>query len=259
MLIDTHAHLDFPEFAENIAAVLDRAREAGVFEVVTIGISLASSEKAIDLANRYREVYATVGIHPHDAAALTEEQVSLLERLAQERRVVAIGEVGLDYYRDRRPRTIQRHCLRQQLEVACKTQLPVVFHIREAHADFFAIVTDYAAALNGVVLHCFSGDWGVAKRCLDMGFYLSIPGTVTFPKAEKQQEVVKKAPLERLLLETDAPYLAPVPYRGKVNEPALMRYTAEKVAEIRRCSLEEVAHQTTANARRVFRIQGPSH
>ena len=259
MLIDTHAHLDFPEFAEDLTAVLERAKKAGVNEVVSIGINLASSEKAVELANLYPEVYATVGIHPHDAFPLTEKQVTALESLAQNRRVVAIGEVGLDYYRDRRPRATQRRCLRQQLEVACNIRLPVVFHVREAHAEFLAIIADYAATLNGVVLHCFSGDWGVAKRCLDMGFYLSIPGTVTFPKAEKQQEVVRKAPLERLLLETDAPYLAPVPFRGKVNEPAFTRYTAEKVAALRGCSLEEVAHQTTANAHKVFRMENPSH
>jgi TatD DNase family protein len=254
MLIDTHAHLDFPEFAEDLEAVLERAKKAGVEEVVTIGISLASSEKATELADRYPEIYATVGIHPHDALSLSEQHLAALETLARKRRVVAIGEVGLDYYRDRRPRAVQRECLRQQLEVACKTRLPVVFHIREAHTDFFTIVTDYVALLEGVVLHCFSGDWAVAKRCLDMGFYLSIPGTVTFPKAEKQQEVVRRAPLDRLLLETDAPYLAPVPYRGKVNEPAFTRYTAEKVAALRGCSLEEVARQTTANAHAVFRI-----
>jgi len=156
------------------------------------------------------------------------------------------------------PRAIQRQCLRQQLEVACKTGLPVVFHVREAHADFLNIIADYATILNGGVLHCFSGDWGVAKRCLDMGFYLSIPGTVTFPKAEIQQEVVRQAPWDRLLIETDAPYLAPVPYRGKVNEPAFVRYTAAKVAELRGCSLEEVAEQTTSNAHKVFRIDNPA-
>jgi TatD DNase family protein len=254
MLIDTHAHLDFPEFAQDLEGVLERAKKAGVDEVVSIGINLATSEKAIELANRYSEVYATVGIHPHDASPLSEKQLTTLETLARKPRVVAIGEVGLDYYRDRRPRPIQRQCLRQQLEVACKTRLPVVFHIREAHAEFFTIIADYATTLNGVVLHCFSGDWGVAKRCLDMGFYLSIPGTVTFPKAEQQQEVARRAPLDRLLVETDAPYLAPIPYRGKVNEPAFTRYTAEKVAELRGCSLEEVARQTSANAHRVFRI-----
>ncbi len=169
--------------------------------------------------------------------------------------MVALGEVGLDYYRDRQPRAIQRQCLRQQMEIACKTGLPVVFHVREAHAEFLSIITDYTARLRGGVLHCFSGDWTVAKRCLDLGFYLSIPGTVTFPKAQTQQEVVRRAPLDRLLVETDAPYLAPVPHRGKVNEPAFVRYTAAKVAELRNCSLEEIARQTTLNAHKVFRIE----
>jgi len=255
MLIDTHAHLDFPEFAQDLKGVLERASEAGVREVVTIGISLSSSRRAVELANAHPEIYATVGIHPHGASLLSEQQLGTLETLSRSNRVLAIGEVGLDYYRDRQPRTIQQQCLRQQLELACTTELPVVFHIREAHADFFAVVKDYAATLKGGVLHCFSGDWAVAKRCLDMGFYLSIPGTVTFPKADIQQEVVRQAPLDRLLLETDAPYLAPVPFRGKVNEPAFVLYTAQKVANLRRCSLEEVAHQTTANAHTVLRIE----
>lgn len=256
MLIDTHAHLDFPEFVHELEAVLERARQASVTEVVTIGIDVASSRRAVELAQSHPGIYATVGIHPHGAAPLGEEQVRTLESLAGEERVVAIGEIGLDFYRDRQPRPVQRRCLRQQLEVACKTRLPVVFHIREAHADFLAIIKDYAASLNGAVLHCFSGDWGVAKRCLDMGFYLSIPGTVTFPKAEVQQEVVRQAPLDRLLLETDAPYLAPVPYRGKVNEPAWVLHTARKVAELRGCSLEEIARRTTSNAHTVFGIKG---
>ena len=179
-----------------------------------------------------------MGIHPHDAAPLSEKQLAALETLAHAKRVVALGEVGLDYYRDCQPRAIQRQCLQQQLGVACKTGLPVVFHVREAHADFLSIIMDYAAMLSGGVLHCFSGDWAVAKRCLGLGFYLSIPGTMTFPKAAIQQEVVRRAPLDRLLVETDAPYLAPVPYRGKVNEPAFVRYTAAKVAELRSCSLE---------------------
>jgi TatD DNase family protein len=255
MLIDTHAHLDFPEFSEDLKGVLGRAKEAGVGEVVTIGISLDSSRKAVELADTYPEIYATVGIHPHGASSLSAQQLETLETLSRSRRVRAIGEVGLDYYRDRQPRMIQQYCLRQQLELACATHLPVVFHIREAHEDFFSIVEDYAAAMKGGVLHCFSGDWAVAKRCLDMGFYLSIPGTVTFPKAEIQQKVVRQAPLDRLLLETDAPYLAPIPFRGKVNEPAFVLYTAQKVANLRRCSLEEVASQTTANAHKIFQIE----
>jgi len=255
MLIDTHAHLDFPELGGDLEGVLERGKKAGVCEVITIGISLSSSHEAVKLCHAHAGIYATVGVHPHGAALLNEKELKGLENLAQEERVLAIGEVGLDYYRDRQPRAIQRQCFRQQLEMACRTKLPVVFHIREAHADFFTIVKDYTHSLSGGVLHCFSGDWAVAERCLDMGFYLSIPGTVTFPKAEIQQEVVKRAPLDRLLIETDAPYLAPVPYRGKVNEPAFVLYTAEKIAELRRCSLEEIARHTTSNAHTVFRIE----
>jgi TatD DNase family protein len=254
MLIDTHAHLDFPEFSQDLGAVLERAKQAGVGEIVTIGINLASSQKAVELAGAYPEIYATAGIHPHDVFQMTEKDLLALEAVALSGKVVAIGEAGLDYYRDRQPKAIQRQCLRQQLEVACKTHLPVVFHIREAFEDFLSIIKDYAAALEGGVLHCFSGDWAIARRCLDLGFYLSIPGTVTFPKVGIQQEVVKRAPLDRLLVETDAPYLAPVPYRGKVNEPAFVLFTAQKVSELRGCSLAEVADQTTANAHKVFRI-----
>jgi TatD DNase family protein len=254
MLIDTHAHLDFPEFANDLEGVLNRARNAGVLEVVTIGIDLGSSRKAVELSQSHSEIYATVGIHPHDAFALTAKDREALEALAGQERVLAIGEMGLDYYRDRQPRPLQRQCFRQQLEIACQTGLPAIFHIREAHADFLEIVKDYAGSLRGGVLHCFSGDWTVAEHCLEMGFYLSIPGTVTFPKAEVLQGVVRETPLNRLLIETDAPYLAPVPHRGKVNEPAFALHTAIKIAELRRCALEEVAQQTTANARTVFRM-----
>lgn len=256
MLIDTHAHLDFPEFAGVLQGILERARNAGVLEVVTIGIDLVSSRKAVELSQSHSEIYATVGIHPHGAFALKAEDREALEALAGQERVLAIGEMGLDYYRDRQPRAIQRKCFRQQLEIACRTGLPAVFHVREAHADFLEIVQDYAGSLAGGVLHCFSGDWAVAEHCLEMGFYLSVPGTVTFPKAEVLQGVVREAPLNRLLTETDAPYLAPVPHRGKVNEPAFVLHTAIKIAELRRCALEEVAQQTTANARMVFRMPG---
>lgn len=253
-MIDTHAHLDFPEFAEDLEGVLGRARSTGVLEVITIGIDLESSQKAVRLAHAHPEIYATVGIHPHDAFALEGPDREALVALAGQERVLAIGEVGLDYYRDRQPRAMQRQCFRLQLEIACQTKLPAVFHVREAHADFFEIVKDYAGSLEGGVLHCFSGDWAVAERCLEMGFYLSIPGTVTFPTAQVLQGVVREAPLDRLLLETDAPYLAPVPFRGKVNEPAFVFHTAKKVAELRRCALEEVAQQTTSNARTIFRM-----
>lgn len=259
MLIDTHAHLDFPEFSGDLPAVLDRAGKKGVQEVVTIGIDLDSSHRAIELAGTYSEIYATVGIHPHGARELDDAILERLENLAGNERVVAIGEIGLDYYRDRQPRPIQKRCLEQQIELACATGLPAVFHIREAFDDFLKIVKGYCSRLRGGVLHCFSGDWKIARIFLDMGFTLSIPGTVTFPKAHEQQEVARLAPLDRIVVETDCPYLAPVPFRGKVNEPAYVYYTAQKIAELRGCPFEEVARQTTSNAHAIFGVPSNEH
>ncbi len=255
MLIDTHAHLDFPDFVD-IPAVLDRAEKAGVREVVTIGTDLDSSRKAVDLAGRYPQIYAAVGVHPQEAVALDEGALSVLRDLARQPRVVAVGEIGLDYYRDYRPRDLQRECLDRQLDMAAALRLPPVFHIRDAFDDFFEIVAPHVPSLNGGVLHCFSGDWAIAERCLNWGFYLSVPGTVTFPKSEVLRDVVRRAPSDRLLVETDAPYLTPVPFRGKVNEPSLVYHTAAKVAELRGCSLERIGAETTANAHRVFGIAG---
>ncbi len=253
MMIDTHAHLDFPEF-KDLGAVLERAHKMGVGEIITIGIDLASSKTAAALAKGHPEIYATVGIHPHNAHRLEDEDLLLLRNLALERDVVAIGEIGLDYYYNHQPQAVQQECLRQQLELVCDLRQTVVFHIRDAFSDFLEIVSDYASSLKGVVLHCFSGDWEIAERCLNMGFFLSIPGTVTFPKSLAQQEVVKKAPLDRLLLETDSPFLAPVPYRGKTNEPSFVFHTAKRIAELRQIPLDEVARQTTLNAHSVFGI-----
>jgi TatD DNase family protein len=253
MLIDTHVHLDFPEFAD-LDGVLSRAAQNGVLEMVTIGIDAASSRQAVTLAQTHARIYATVGLHPHGASVLNTERLDELRGLGRESRVVAIGEIGLDYYRDRQPRDIQQRCLRQQLELAVELKLPAVFHVRDAYEDFLSILSDYAGSLAGLVLHCFSGDWPVARRCLELGGYLSIPGTLTFAKADIQQQVVRHAPLERLLVETDAPFLAPVPYRGKTNEPSYLLHTAQKLAELRGLPLAEVARQTTENARSVFRL-----
>lgn len=254
MLIDSHAHLDFPEFAGDMQGVLDRARQNGVTRVITIGIDAASSAAAADLALAHPSIYATAGIHPHDARHLTPGETDALRAIALRPKVLAIGETGLDYYRNRQPREIQRNCLRMQIELARDLKLPVVFHIREAFDDFFTIASEYASVLEGSILHCFSGDWKTARRCLDMGFHLSIPGTVTFSKAETQQDVARKAPLDRLLVETDAPYLAPVPYRGKVNEPSYVLHTARKIAELRGMAFEDLATATTANTLRAFHI-----
>jgi len=253
-LVDTHAHLDFPELNRDLPSVLQRAHRAGVREIVTIGIDLESSRRAVELAADHDGVYATVGIHPHGAHAMEDAVLEELRRLAGRRKVVAVGEIGLDYYRDRQPRAVQRECLLRQVELACELGLTAVFHVRDAHADFLRLMEPFAGRLRRGVLHCFSGDWAVAEAALDKGFYLSIPGTVTYPRAQAQHEVVKRCPPERLLIETDAPFLAPVPFRGKDNEPAHLLYTAQKIAQIRGCTLEEVARQTTRNAHEAFGI-----
>jgi TatD DNase family protein len=255
-LIDTHAHLDFPEFAGSIPAVIERAlQQAGVSTIVTIGIDLETSRRAAQIAGGNDRIYSSAGVHPHASFNIDAGGLHELEKILADRKVVAVGEIGLDYFRDRQPRPIQKECMKRQIEMAVKTAKPVIFHIRDAWDDFFQIVPEFIPSLPPCVMHCFSGDWKVARRCLDMGFYLSIPGVVTFPKAELLQEVVKRAPLDRLLVETDSPYLAPVPYRGKTNEPAFVLHTARKIAQCRKEPLEEVAAHTTQNARAVFGIR----
>ena len=256
-LIDTHAHLDFPEFADRIPTVVERALEAGVSQIVTIGVDIETSRKAARIARDNDRVYAAAGIHPHESFDVSPEDLRELEKIASESKVVALGEIGLDYFRDTQPRPVQRKCFERQMQTAVKISKPVIFHIREAWGDFFELVSPLAPSLPPSVMHCFSGDWATARKCLDLGFYLSIPGVVTFPKAESLQEVARRAPLERLLVETDSPYLAPVPHRGKTNEPAFVLHTARKVAECRNEPLEKIAAHTTQNARTVFNIQAP--
>ncbi len=253
-LIDTHAHLDFPEFVDDIPGTLARAQAAGVGTIITIGISIETSRKAAQIAEAHGRIFAAAGIHPHDSFMLDEPSLGELEQILRGERVVAVGEIGLDYYRDYQPRPVQKECMRRQIELACRIGKPVVFHVREAWADFFDIIYEYAPSLSGSVMHCFSGDREIAKKCLDLGLYLSIPGVVTYHKADELQKVVELAPLDRLLVETDAPFLAPVPHRGKPNEPAFVLHTAEKIAQIRNEPLAEIAGQTTRNARAVFGI-----
>jgi TatD DNase family protein len=253
-LIDTHAHLDFPELAGDLGACLERAAHVGVKRIVTIGIGVSESLRAVEIAAARPEVFATVGIHPHGARPLDAALRNDLKTLARRPKVVAVGEIGLDYYRDRQPRPIQRRCFEEQLELAGELGLPVVVHVRDAYEDALNIIAVHADRLPGVVLHCFSGDWAAAERCLAWGCYLSMPGTVTFAKARMQQEVARRMPVERLLLETDAPFLAPEPHRGKVNEPAYLLHTARKVASLRQVPLAELAQATTRNAMTVFRL-----
>jgi len=255
MFIDSHAHLEMREFDRDREDVILRAAAAGVDYIVTVGTTLRECRKALEIARRDPAVYAAVGIHPHDAKEIDHNTYDVLKTLAGDEAVVAYGEIGLDFFRNLTPPEIQRRRFAEQLEVAADLGLPVIIHDREAHDETLAALSGRPGGRGGV-FHCFSGDREMADRCIEMGFYLSIPGTVTFPKADSLREVVRSVPLSRLLVETDAPYLAPVPHRGKRNEPAFVVRTAEKVAEIKGVPLAEVAAATTRNAMDVFGIRG---
>ncbi len=254
MLIDTHAHLDLEEFAADFPEVLERAKENGVGWIVNIGYDLESSRRAVALARQFPQFYAAIGVHPHEAEGADEATWPVLTDLASEPKAVAVGEIGLDYYRDLSPRPRQQAVFRRQIALARELGRPVIIHDRDAHQDTLTILKEERAGELGGVMHCFSGSWETAKECLKLGFYISIAGPVTFRNAPKVQEVAQKAPLDRLLVETDSPYLAPDPYRGKRNESAYVRLVAEKIASLRGIGFEQVAEATTANARRLFGI-----
>lgn len=266
MLIDTHAHLDFARFDADRPAVIERAQAAGVVAIVNVGADLISSRRAVELAEQYESIYAAVGMHPHDAKKLNGATLAELRDLAQHPQVVAVGEIGLDFYRDLSPRDVQRRAFRAQLAWAAKLGKPVVIHDRDAHDEVMDILADWAAGLKnsplaGVghesaarmgVLHTFSGDLAMAERAMELGFYISISGPVTYKNARHLPGIVRALPLDRLLVETDCPFLAPHPYRGKRNEPAYVRLVAERIAALKGIPLHELAEATTANARRLF-------
>jgi len=253
MLIDTHAHLEMSEFDKDRDAVIERALENGVDAIIAVGINLEDSKKAIALAKSHDAVYATVGVHPHDAKSIDTATYDSLKKLAEKEKVVAYGEIGLDFFRDRSPRDIQIKRFQEQLDLAGELKLPVVIHSRDAHSETFEILKKHKGNLRGV-LHCFSGDYEMATKYIDLGYYISIPGTITFPNAEKLVEVVQKIPLDSLLVETDSPFLTPAPKRGRRNEPAYVAYVAKKISEIRGLTPEKVAIATTENARNLFGI-----
>ena len=254
MLIDTHAHLDDARFDGDRDAMIARAREAGVGNFVTIGCDLATSRAAVELADRYPFVYATVGVHPHEAKQIGDSWYDDLRRLAQHKKVVAYGEIGLDYHYNHSPPRLQRERFREQITLARDLHLPIVVHTREAQDDTMAILKEENAADVGGVFHCFSGDARLAKDALDLGFLLSFSGVITFQNATMLRDIVKTVPMDRILVETDCPYLTPAPHRGKRNEPAHVRLVAEKIAAIQGMTAEQVAELTSQNARRVFKI-----
>lgn len=252
-LIDSHAHVDFPQFNDDRDTVLRRAGEAGLVALVNIGTNVDTSRASVELAERYDFIYATVGIHPHDAETATGQALDTLRALAQHEKVVAIGEIGLDYYRDYSPRSAQRRALEDQLSLASTLDLPVVIHSRDAHEDVLGTLGDWAGT---GVLHTYAAGMERLDQVIDMGFFVGLSGPVTYVKADELRSVARAVPLDRLLIETDCPYLTPEPYRGKRNEPAYVKFVAEAVAQARGTSVQQVADATAENARRLFGLPG---
>jgi TatD DNase family protein len=254
MLIDTHTHLDDARYDDDREAVIARAREAGVETFLTIGCDLTTSRSAVALADRYPFVYASIGVHPHEVKHIEDEWYDEFRRLAKNENVLAYGEIGLDYHYNHSPPKEQRDRFREQIQVARELKLPMIIHTRETQEDTIAILKEEKASEIGGVFHCFSGDAWLAKDALDLGFYLSFSGILTFQNATALREIAKNTPLDRLLIETDCPYLTPVPYRGKRNEPAYVSQVAKQLALLYERSLDEIAERTSENARRLFKI-----
>ncbi|MGA8764690.1 MAG: TatD family hydrolase [Candidatus Sulfotelmatobacter sp.] len=263
MFVDSHAHLDGKQFDSDRADVIARAQEAGVQTIVAIGNGDRPDQVdcGIRLAEHYDFIYATLGIHPHEARLADETAYQTMERLARHDKVIAWGEIGLDYYYDHSPRDVQKEVFTRQMELAASARLPIVIHCRpsdgseDAWEDCLGLIEErWAPSGLGGILHCFTGRWPHAKRALDIGFMISFAGNVTFPKAQQIRDAALEIPLDRMLIETDSPYLAPVPHRGKRNEPAFLVETAHRLGELRGLAAEEIGRQTSANFYRFFKL-----
>ena len=255
MLIDTHTHLDDARYDGDRDAMIDRARQAGVERFVTIGCDLATSRAAVALADQHQSVYASIGVHPHEVKHISEGWYDEFRRLARNQKIVAYGEIGLDYHYNHSSPTDQRERFREQIQLARELHLPIIIHTREAQDDTITILKEEKASEVGGVFHCFSGDAWLAKDALDLGFYLSFSGILTFQNATMLRDIAKHTPLDRLLVETDCPYLTPVPHRGKRNEPAYVAFVAKQLAALHpELSQEQIEQRTTENAKRLFRI-----
>jgi len=254
MLFDTHAHYDDNKYDEDRYEVIQRAHESGVSYILNASSSPSSVYESIALAEKFDFVYAAVGIHPHNAEEVTDKLLETLAELSEHKKVVAIGEIGLDYYYDFSPRDIQQKWFAKQIQLAREVGLPIIIHNRDSHEDVLRIMKNENAKSVGGILHCYSGSVEMAREILDNNFYISVGGPVTFKNARKVIEVVKYVPSDRLLIETDSPYLTPEPLRGKRNESSYVRYVAEKIAQIKGVDFEEIARATTENAKRLFKI-----
>ncbi|MCL2560025.1 MAG: TatD family hydrolase [Turicibacter sp.] len=254
MLFDTHVHLNSDMYKKDLDEVISRALEAGVTHMAVIGFDEPSSARAIRLAEQYEQIYAVVGIHPSDAKSATEASWSVLREQLKHPKVVALGEIGFDYYHDTSFNDIQRDVFKKQLEIAKEMDMPIVVHMRESVHDTYDMLRDEGQGLSGV-MHCYSGDIDMLQKFLDLGFYIGIDGPVTFKNAHNVHELAKVVPLDRLVIETDGPYLTPAPYRGKRNEPAYVSYIAEKIAEIKKMTYDEVCRITTENGLKLYNIK----
>lgn len=250
-LVDTHAHLNLSYYDGDRDEVVQRALAEGVVRIIDIGTDLETSWRAVALSQKYESVYIAVGLHPHHAKGLTSSALDELRKLGQEPKVVAIGEIGLDFYRNLSPREMQREAFRCQIQLAKELGLPIIVHNRQAHDEVRSILEGERAYEVGGVIHCFSGDLEMARWAVDHGFFLSFTGTITFKDSESLR-VAKSMPLDSILLETDCPFMAPVPFRGRRNEPAYVKFVAQHLAQDGQLSLEEVAEATTGNAGRLF-------
>jgi TatD DNase family protein len=260
-LIDSHAHIDFPQFAEDRQAMLDRARAAGITTLLAIGTGPGPEklDAALPFAERHDWIYATVGIHPHEAKEVGQQHLVELTRLAKHLRVIAWGEIGLDYFYDHSPRELQQKVFRDQMDLAKQAKLPIIIHCRDAWTDCLNMLEEFWLPTGlGGILHCFTSTLEDARRGIEMGFLISFAGNSTYPKTQNLRDVAKELPLEKILIETDAPYLAPQPWRGKRNEPAYVAEVARVLANVRNCSPDEVAAATSQNFRRLFGLSRPA-
>lgn len=254
MLIDTHTHIDLENFKDRFDEVLANAKEYGVEKVVIPGVEPTGFERILMLCEKYDNVYGAVGVHPEDVNAFDDKAAELMREYLKHDKIIAVGEIGLDYYWDKSQIELQKEIFERQIIIAKEAGKPVLVHDREAHLDTFEILKKTKANEVGVVMHCFSGSPEFAMECVREGFYIALGGVVTFKNSKKAKEVAQVVPLDRLLLETDAPYMAPVPFRGKENEPAYVKFVAQEIADLRGISFEEVAQATTQNAQRLLRV-----
>lgn len=255
MLFETHTHLNDKQFDEDRKQVIKRAADAGISYILNIGYNRETIPSSIQLAETYPYFYTSVGWHPQDAISCTEEDLQWLRTLTNHQKVVAIGEIGLDYYWDTSPKEVQHEIFRRQIRMAKEVNLPIIIHNRDADEDVIRILKEEDAAEVGGVMHCFSGDKALMETCISLNFSIGIGGPVTFKNRPVLKEVASSVPLDRLLLETDSPYLAPHPYRGKRNETAYVRLVAEEIAKLREMTVEELAQATTQNAKKLFQIK----